>query len=750
MSHRRLSLAFALAASLTLSASSASAQLPNASVLPPAFCPSSACGQGMQLYALEKYAEAAKAWEKAQTALPKDESTWRTRVDLLILSANAHEMAADYTRAGMSYLKASRLDESLRPYLQFKAAETLVQSPEPPRDALERIVEAKVLERGYPGSEFVAARLEAFLKDGMLSAKRAEAALTSEEREATCQWLSAMLVDETKPKGGKRNKPGAEWAKLADLTYGNCLPEQLHADFEKTPVKPSDSMQLERAERWYGAVRFPEAFDELEKVDLKKLDKTEQCRTHFRRGRTLYRLRKRTKSIQAYEKVIDKCKTEANVDERVSALYAVGKMLFWRDKFDTSKARFETLLKDYPKRSHADDALLYLARIAREQKKPKQEEKIVERALREYPDGDMAHEIVWEYLEGSYRAGKHKEFLAKLDRLKMPEFDAQYFSQGRLEYFSGQAWKALGREKNAAEAWQEAWSKYPFSFYGYVARQRLLEEGKTPASLDDGVQMQVADWFLDTKWQTSGAERLVQLGRYGMAAEVERARLNNGERSDADRWRLAYLEHLAGRYPVSHNIARRGVRGRPWAHPEAGRHVRWTIAWPNPFATDIRRAVVAEARQATDKETVDPALPAAIMREESSFIEDIESWAGALGLMQLMPATAKGHDDDIEGVATPAKLKTSLVNIRVGVDHLYYLARRFDSHPVLMTAAYNAGGGAVSKWLRRNKAKDIAIFVEDIPYDQTRNYTKRVIGSYGAYQWLNGIRTLDPTVVRDP
>lgn len=745
MTYRRLPLAFATAALLTIAGTQASAQTPVQGVLPPAFCPSAACGQGLQLFALEKYEAAAAAWENAQKALPKDESTWRTRVDLLILSAKAHEKAADYTRAGMSYLKASRLDESLRPYLQFKAAETLVQSPEPPKDVLERIVETEVLERGYAGSELVAARLEALLGEGMPSAKRAEASLNSGERDATCQWMSALLVDTAKAKKGDK-----EWAKLADLTYGNCLPEQLHADFEKLSVKPSDSMQLERAERWYGAVRFPEAFEELEKVNLKKLDKTEQCRAHFRRGRTLYRLRRRTESIAAYEKVISKCKTKANADERVSALYAVGKMLFWRDKFDTSKDRFETLLKDYPKRSHADDGLLYLARIAREQNKPKQEQKIVERALREYPDGDMAHEIVWEYVEGSYRAGKHKEFLAKLDRLDLPDFDGQYFSQGRLEYFSGQAWRALGRKKNANEVFENAWSKYPFSFYGYMARQRLVEAGQTPKSLDDGLRMQVADWFLDGNWQASGAERLVQIGQYGMAAEIEAARLAEADRSDDDRWRLAYLEHLAGRYPVSHNIARRHVAGRPWAHPDAGRHVRWTVAWPNPFSADIRRAVVAEARQARDKETVDPALPAAIMREESSFIEDIESWAGALGLMQLMPATAKGHDDDIEGVATPDKLKTSLINIRVGVDHLYYLARRFDSHPVLMTAAYNAGGGAVSKWLRRSKTKDIAIFVEDIPYDQTRNYTKRVIGSYGAYQWLNGIRTLDPTVARDP
>jgi soluble lytic murein transglycosylase len=132
------------------------------------------------------------------------------------------------------------------------------------------------------------------------------------------------------------------------------------------------------------------------------------------------------------------------------------------------------------------------------------------------------------------------------------------------------------------------------------------------------------------------------------------------------------------------------------------------------------------------------------MREESSFIENVESWAGALGLMQLMPATALDHDADIPGKATPEKLKTAAVNVRVGVDHLYALARRFESHPVVMVAAYNAGGGAASSWLDGDE--DIALWVEDIPYDQTRNYTKRVIGSYAAYQWLSGLRELHTRV----
>jgi soluble lytic murein transglycosylase len=731
---------------VSFSSTRAFAELPTKGVFPPSFCSSSACSRGLHFYALDKFQEAAKTWEKAAKTLPKGEGTWRARVDLLILTADAWELAGESSRAGMAYLKASRLATDTETFLQFKAAQNLVDAAKPPLDILGRISTAGVLNQGFPGSALVAARMGALQDDGLPSPDQAKAAFEGQQREATCQWLPETLVD-------KKSKDGThdgEFSKLADLAYGYCLPAELASGFDSLGHTPSDEMQLERAERFYGAVRFKKAYSELQKVDFDKLGSIDKCRARFRLARTLYRRKKRSASIQTYKKVAKHCLDPKNEDERISSLYAVGRMQYWRDQFTASKKNFAAVLEDYPQRSHADDALLYLARIARKQNQSDRERTLVERALHKYPQGDMVHEIVWEYLEEAYRTGKHKQFLADLGTLDLPEIDAQYFSQGRLAYFSGKAWEALGRQDAATDAWKAAWEAYPFSFYGYLSRQRLVQGGIEPVAFAEDLNARVADWFLDETWADSGAQRLAQLGLYGLAADMETARIGDTERSDGDRWRLAYLQHQAQRFPVSHNIARRSIRGRPWASPASGRIVRWEVAWPNPFAGDIRRAIVAEKRQATGTEYVDPAFPTAIMREESSFIEGIESWAGALGLMQLMPSTARGHDDDIAGVATTARLKTSQANIRVGVDHLFYLARRFDSHPVLMAAAYNAGGGAVSGWIRRKKTSDIGLWVEDIPYDEARDYTKRVIGSYAAYQWLDGIHDLDATIARDP
>jgi len=68
---------------------------------------------------------------------------------------------------------------------------------------------------------------------------------------------------------------------------------------------------------------------------------------------------------------------------------------------------------------------------------------------------------------------------------------------------------------------------------------------------------------------------------------------------------------------------------------------------------------------------------------------------------------------------------------------------------VLIAAAYNAGGGAVRGWLRKTPDLNVAFFVEDIPVLQTRDYTKRVVGSYLAYQWLLGADAFDTRAYAD-
>lgn len=152
-------------------------------------------------------------------------------------------------------------------------------------------------------------------------------------------------------------------------------------------------------------------------------------------------------------------------------------------------------------------------------------------------------------------------------------------------------------------------------------------------------------------------------------------------------------------------------------------------------------SLVELVREKTPPGSVDPYLVAAVMREESSFNPNAVSITGALGLMQIMPSTGRfvagrlGTD-----VKDPDEFLDPGLNIRLGSWYLGHLARRFNNDVVLTIAGYNAGPGAVSKWLRTLPPEPDE-FIESIPYPETRGYAKKVLKSYSEFLRVGGVDT---------
>ncbi len=126
----------------------------------------------------------------------------------------------------------------------------------------------------------------------------------------------------------------------------------------------------------------------------------------------------------------------------------------------------------------------------------------------------------------------------------------------------------------------------------------------------------------------------------------------------------------------------------------------------------------------------------AIIRQESAFRKQAVSHAGAYGLMQVMPDTAKNVARKAQ---IPYKQRSQLFdenkNINIGVAYLSQLSTKFNDHPVLMAAAYNAGPRRVDYWLKNHHAKDVDIWIETLPWHETRNYLKNVLAFYAVYQY---------------
>lgn len=131
-----------------------------------------------------------------------------------------------------------------------------------------------------------------------------------------------------------------------------------------------------------------------------------------------------------------------------------------------------------------------------------------------------------------------------------------------------------------------------------------------------------------------------------------------------------------------------------------------------------------------------PAFIYAVIRQESSFQEEISSSAGANGLMQLMPATARHIAKQAKIPYSDQKqLFTSQKNIHIGTAYLQQLSKQFRQHPILMAAAYNAGPRQVNYWLKNHTPKDMDIWIETLPWRETRNYLKNILAFYTVYQY---------------
>jgi soluble lytic murein transglycosylase len=139
-------------------------------------------------------------------------------------------------------------------------------------------------------------------------------------------------------------------------------------------------------------------------------------------------------------------------------------------------------------------------------------------------------------------------------------------------------------------------------------------------------------------------------------------------------------------------------------------------------------------QQAADK-GLDPALIAGVIYAESHFVDGRTSSAGALGLMQLTPATAKyiarksgGTQFEVSDLGTPQ------VNISYGAYYLKYLMQRYHKDVPLVLAAYNAGEGNVDRWISRAQAQGKALDIRAIPFGETRSYVTKVLDARKQYR----------------
>ena len=233
----------------------------------------------------------------------------------------------------------------------------------------------------------------------------------------------------------------------------------------------------------------------------------------------------------------------------------------------------------------------------------------------------------------------------------------------------------------------------------------------------------------DPAWLSGDMEVLALLEEAGLteAANAHVATMKTAAAgSEEMQLRLAVALNEAGRTldGIRLGLELRG-NGRPWDITMV------RVVYPFPY----RQLVTSRARELD----LDPYLLAGLIRQESAFVPEIVSPAGAIGLTQVMPATGR----QLAGAVGPRDFRTEMLetaelNVHLGTRFLSELFSRYDGNIPLILSAYNAGPTRANRWRRLPEATDPHRFTERIPFAETRGYVKNVTRNRALYRWLYG------------
>jgi len=267
---------------------------------------------------------------------------------------------------------------------------------------------------------------------------------------------------------------------------------------------------------------------------------------------------------------------------------------------------------------------------------------------------------------------------------------------------------------------------FPLTYYGWRAQERLALDGAELVVTDRGLAegtRRVDDVAIER------AALLIEAGLDDLARDELRFAAQKA-RGFVDRTRVGILLTRVGDYHRANELVVTAYADSLARGLQPGRESLWWLSWPPAYREMIQEAFPKDT-------SIEPELVWAIMREESHYRVEARSAVGALGLLQLMPTTAAqlARERGMDGFQSE-DLFEPRTNITLGTAYLDQLATRFDGRMSAAIGSYNAGPRRVASWLAEEDARSLEddVWVENIPYDQTRSYVKRVLRSLHVYK----------------
>lgn len=447
----------------------------------------------------------------------------------------------------------------------------------------------------------------------------------------------------------------------------------------------------------------------------------------FARARALYRAREYSRALEAFDEA-----ARVLAPRRAEALYYGARCAAGAGNEADAVTRFELISRSFPTTPWAERAAFRRAELLLQLGRNDAAAGAFQQYLSRF--GKSQHAEAARYnralamLSGGHHGKAQKLLSAMRGKAKERRFKAS------LQMLEGLAALRAGDRKTATTLWTQLVEEQPLTWPALVAHARLTQMGEslvpplmpvaraeaTPHTRLD-VQLPSAPALLRSLGLDTGAEAKMR------SLEENAAKSYPGRESEA----LCEMYGLLTVARRRHSIGARAVGLELLMRtPKPSERWAWQCVYPGPYEQLVR----AEE----ERHGLPNGLIHAVMRQESAFKTTVVSFAGARGLMQLMPKTARLASAELGIETTPDDVVRPDINIKLGAFYLGKMLRNFNGSIPLAVAAYNAGPHAVRRWFATAADRDVDLFVARIPYRETRHYVARVLGNLARYQWLHG------------
>lgn len=387
---------------------------------------------------------------------------------------------------------------------------------------------------------------------------------------------------------------------------------------------------------------------------------------------------------------------------------------------DEHERLVRAFVERHPSSPFAEEALNHLASAHIVDDEDERADRVFREILDRYPAGRFAERAAWKTGWRAYRQGRFDEAVRLFDAgaLAFPRSD---YRPSWL-YWSGRAAEQNGDPTHAVARFALSATDYHNSYYGRLAARRLASLGQPAVA--PSVRFEGAP---SPPVPTSA--RITML----LSAGLNREALNE----------LQYAQRMWGESPpllatlaLAHRRAgnvRAGINSMKRAYPQylaaGGERLPEPILqviFPVDYWPLLKKHSAARG--------LDPYLVAALVAQESNFDPAIVSRANAVGLMQVLPSTGRTYARRLRiRPFSAARLKDAEVNVRIGTEIFAASIRQFGGVHFAL-AAYNAGDHRVRAWQRERGALPQDEFIDDIPFPETQNYVKRILGTAEDYR----------------